>query len=211
MRAIKIAPTQFAYSAETLAPQRRYCVPCALAVALDKYYEQVNMWLMRERARSGHKRGTFTNRIPMRWIGFEGLPTKGLTVNQFVQQADSNATYFIDVRGHSLALVKGIVYDTCGDSSMKKRIKNVWIRTQEITPSDFPTVDQITSTVKVKRNITKINSKGDKKQAVIHWIEHYAELGKQISITDLARLSNTSYIWAHRVTREYKQQAQRQN
>lgn len=180
------------------------CVPLALASVLNQSYDQANVWLQKRGYRESDRTGTFMGGMNMAELGFQRVPYERnlvklpgesisrfvVTINQF-QKVARRGVYLIGVYQHLLAMKDGIAYDT--KISMKSRIQDIWVRTRECLPHDWPTVEQVTP--KPQR--------GEKRKQLLELIAQGIN-----EPSELSRKSGTSYVYARSVILSTKQNTQ---
>ncbi len=198
------------------------CWPSAVSVLLDVPYNDLNDYLLAKGIRT-ERAGTKFYALKLSEFGLEEVRTvdliaKDLTVNQFTikKPLEGNFLFHVSNNRHALSYKNGIIYDT-RDSSRRK-INRAWrlIESRRV-PSDF---NEVIERFRVKKKVALNDkfakahgklfkqsvfktSRGDKKQAVIHFIELYKQQKLTISIKDLAIAAGVSYIYARWIKNHY--------
>lgn len=159
-----------------LSPHSRACVPTALAVILERPYEEVNNWLEVRKYRRHDNSGTFTGQINMSEIGLNRFRTdlQGKSVNQFVSR-NLQGTFLVRVNKHCLAVKNGITFDT--GNSEKRRVLEVWEKVDIKLPDDWDWAQDV-----YKRKAQYEQEKLNKEKKAKQRKEYYKKVKKAIKV-----------------------------
>lgn len=104
---------------------RNSCAPVALAIIMNKPYAEINEALKLHGLRVNDNSGTYTWKLYDKGWGFERVPYgHGMTIAAFAR-LDLPGEFLIFVRGHVVAFVDGVLYNTI-EKGRRQVIQRVW-------------------------------------------------------------------------------------